>query len=827
MSASTTLYATPLVIPSRSFVGLVWQRLASVWVWALRAAFGCLLAASIWALCQMFAAMPQRAVLQSASLSLQPGQAAVLGRQALAAPAADVQHLRVSRNAAGAWSVQNVSPSRAVEMRRDGHDELLRSMALQSTQHLLVAGQAWWIQERGDELVLEHRGSGRRWLFDGAVLSSAEGQAQPVCSDATISGRLRYAWNTHAPAWLRWPTALHWGGNVACMNYLPAAHLQPSALMLQRRQGQFWLSGPAAETRRVCLDAVDADGCDPGAALYEQSAPLDGVSHLVVGRTRFALQMQGNTLSLRPLRRSGWLHAGAEPPLLAVSGPQAAPGVASRGAALTWQTSARHPWRWPATVPPLLAAALAFAAAVAVAAVAHLRRWGPQPGGGLAMGLSLALAAASGWAYLVGPALGEAWSLALASLALATTVVLPIRTGWAWLSHVLVALMVSAGLALQLQLAAQALDTGGWAYFQKTAAMAAGGLFAAQALAWWLRGQAMPGARLHAPGLVTLEVALVLPAAAALALLALQAFFGAEEGVFGIQPVELTKLALVLLGAHALALRLEWARQGGWRRWSLWLRMVMPVLLFLALGATALLLLDDYSPLLLMAGWLVGATLAWCVAAGSWGAGVLLLLALAGTVQGVLWVQGDGLAWLQAHGFYGDRFAVWLEPLRHPHSGEQVLRAMRVASMGGLGGDALAPAWRVPAVQYDMAPAFFTGRFGVAAAAALLVVQLAYVGSLLMLGWQALMAAGPGDFRRRWGLRLVFFAAWGAAALFTSHLVLSWGTNTGALPVMGQPMPLLSAGSSVIAMLVAPLQMLWLLQPALLRGAATTASPRQ
>jgi cell division protein FtsW len=259
--------------------------------------------------------------------------------------------------------------------------------------------------------------------------------------------------------------------------------------------------------------------------------------------------------------------------------------------------------------------------------------------------------------------------------------------------------------------------------------------------------------------------------------------------------------------------------------------MVMPVVLFLALGATALLLLDDYSPLLLMAGWLAGATLAWCVAAGSWAAGVLVLLALAGAVQGVLWVQGDGLAWLQAHGFYADRFIVWLEPLRHPHSGEQVLRAMRVASQGGWWGDALAPAWRVPAVQYDMAPAFFTGRFGVAAAAALLVVQLAYVGSLLMLGWQALLAAGPGDFRRRWGLRLVFFAAWGAAALFTSHLVLSWGTNTGALPVMGQPMPLLSAGSSVIAMLVAPLQMLWLLQPALLRGAvparATRAAPRQ
>ncbi len=813
--------SAPQLAPSFKQPGWPLPHLAGLGAWLLRAKFAATLGVAIWLLWQMLIALPQRLVLQTATLRLQPGEAVVLGKQALAAPAADRQHLRVSRATDGTWGLQNISPDRALEVRRDGQDTLLRSTAMVSGQRLLLAGDAWAVEAHDPALVLRHVATGKRWVYEGALLQSADSGPAAACSDAGASSRVRHTWNTLAPGWMRWPAAMQWGGSVACLNHLPAAGMEPGALRVQRRAGRYWLQGRADDTRRVCLQGGRGEGCEPGASLYEQTVPLLGVSQLVLGRTGLAADVKGSTLTLRPLWRTGWLDVSAAAPQVAVTGrPGAAPARTASTAppALAWQTARHDTWRWAWAVSPVLAAALVFAAAVAVAVVAHVRRWGLKPAAGLALGLSVAFSAASLWAFSVGSALGEGWSLALVSVAMVSTAVLPVRTGWAWLSHALVALMMAAGLALQLQLAAQSVDTGGWVYFQKTAVMAAGGLFAAQALAWWLHGLGRAGSRLQPPGVVTLELALVVPALAALVLLALQALLGGEEGVFGIQPVELAKLALVLLGAHVLALRMEWARQGGWRRWALWLRMVMPVALFLALGATALLLLNDFSPLLLMMGWLVGATLAWALAAGSWVAALLVVAAVAGAVQGVLWVQGDGLLWLQAHGFYADRFAVWLQPLLHPHSGEQVLRAMKVMAQGGWWGDALAPAWRVPAVQDDMAPAFFAGRFGVAAAGALLVVQLAYVGSLLMLGWQALAAAGPGDFRRRWGLRLVFFASWGAAALFVAHLLLSWGTNTGALPVMGQPMPLISAGGSVIALLIAPLQMLWLLQPALLRG---------
>ena len=42
------------------------------------------------------------------------------------------------------------------------------------------------------------------------------------------------------------------------------------------------------------------------------------------------------------------------------------------------------------------------------------------------------------------------------------------------------------------------------------------------------------------------------------------------------------------------------------------------------------------------------------------------------------------------------------------------------------------------------------------------------------------------------------------AALLGAHFLVSWGTNLGFLPVMGQPMPLLSAGGSHLVLFALP-----------------------
>lgn len=802
----------------------------------LRLAFAGALAAGLWALWSMqmaHLAAPPRRLMQQADLRLLPGQQAVLGRQALAAPAADSQHLRLSRDAQGAWWLANASGHLAVELRRGPQHERLRSVALEPGQRIAAAGDRWLVQSTQPRLQLHAVQGGQVWTYDGATLrrqpgADAPGAVQPACRDAAMSERLRQGWNRWLPTWLSWPAPVSWGGTAACGNRLPSAGLESASMQVIRREGVFWLEAQADAARRVCVANDNAPGCAEAGTLFERAVPLQGVDQVVLGRTVLAVATQGDLINFRTLRRGAWLAADAQPPSVEVQSSASSAATATlapaTATALRWQTEVADPLHWPLPVMPALALALAFAAAVALAALGHLRL-NLRPRHALALGVSVVLSALAMLAFLLGSRVGEALGLGLVSLAVVSVVFLPLRTGWAWLAQALMALMLLAGLAMQWQLGQQSTDSGGWVYFQKTAATGACALFAINAVAWWLYAMQRRCTRLPMPDLLALEIALLAPAAAALVSLALQAMLGGEEGVFGIQPVELAKLALLLLGAHVLALRLEWAGQGGWRSWALWWRMVMPVLLFMALSATALMLLDDYSPLLLLAAWGLGMLLAWCVAAGSWGAAWLLVLALTATVHGVLWVRGDGLAWLQAHGFYGDRFAVWLELLRHPHSGEQVLRAMRVMSQGGLAGDVSAPAWRIPAVQFDMAPAFFTGRFGLMASMVLWGLQLTYVLSLLMLGWRALLAAGPGDHRRRWGLRLMFFAAWGAATIFAAHLVLSWGTNTGGLPVMGQPMPLLSAGGSVIVMLLAPLHLLWLLQPALLLAAQVPIRP--
>ena len=42
------------------------------------------------------------------------------------------------------------------------------------------------------------------------------------------------------------------------------------------------------------------------------------------------------------------------------------------------------------------------------------------------------------------------------------------------------------------------------------------------------------------------------------------------------------------------------------------------------------------------------------------------------------------------------------------------------------------------------------------------------------------------------------------AALLAAHFLMSWGTNLGFLPVMGQPMTLLSAAGSHLLLLLLP-----------------------
>jgi cell division protein FtsW len=108
-------------------------------------------------------------------------------------------------------------------------------------------------------------------------------------------------------------------------------------------------------------------------------------------------------------------------------------------------------------------------------------------------------------------------------------------------------------------------------------------------------------------------------------------------------------------------------------------------------------------------------------------------------------------------------------------------------------------------VENDFTPAFFLSRYGGGAALILAGLQTAFLLLLLTVADRARDWSGRGDYRltaRGW---FAYFTLAGGAALLGAHAVVSWGANLGFLPVMGQPMPLLSAAGSHLVLFVLPI----------------------
>lgn len=804
------------------------------WAGTVRMGFSLVLGLLLWGLWQAMLAAPARLRADVIRLALDPGHHAVLGQHELAAPQAAGQHVYVARVDADRWVLRNLAAAHGAEVRLLGRDRPVRAQALQAGDVLQLGSAVLHVVAADPRLELRREGVDRLWSFDGAVLR--EGQAPgasrvtAACEQGSVGARLRRYWNRWTPSLMAMPTAMTLGGDADCGEQLGVNGLPAGSVWIDWRDGQYWLRATHDSARRVCVSRSPLPhGCAETSTLFEATVDLSQVQKLWVGRSGFSVRLSEDrsVLELRPVGRAGWLPDVG----------QVGSGMASESASGLSVAAHRHDvWRtpampnpkalWPdqvgwlgaaATSPMWTPATAGLVVAAVAAGWARRRGWGLGWPDAAAMGLGLAMAALSGTGYWLGESLGEAWRLVLLSAGCAAVLLLPLRMGWAWVAVLTMTAMGLVGTLLQMVLGLQGQDSGAWGYFSKTASLMAASLWGLWAWAWWLRGLNRVAGHWHWPSMARLEAWISLPVAVALASLALQTVVGSEEGVFGVQPVELAKFALVLLGAHALALRLEWAHHRGWHRWRLWLRFLAPAMLFMAIVALALGLLRDFSPLVLVAAWATGALLAWSVAAGSAGAFALALGALGCAFGAFVWMtHPEGLAWLQAHGFYADRFQVLVDLPRHPHSGEQVHRALQLASLGGADGRPDVAAWRVPAIQDDMLPALLLGRFGHRAGLVLWGLQLLHLFSMAALGWQALRLAGPGDHRRRWLLRMGFFASWGAVALLGGHLLLSWGTVTSALPVMGQPQPLISAGGSIIVLLIAPLHMVWLTMAAAL-----------
>ncbi len=724
-------------------------------------------------------------------LSLAPGESRVVGRAELAARQGDKDHVRLRRDMDGSWWIRNASESREVEVRRAGHDEMLRSQVLTRDLRFSVGG-AWFSVVSLDSGRLELLDDeGVVWSYDGSLIRR-EGNLQKTCSGISSIDSLRRNWNVVAPAFLSLKMPLEFGGLLACDNRVPVTGMAlGAARVMSNKQGQFVLraGNDAMAARKVCVSTI-TDPQETIAPLHDLEMPLNGVSQLVVGRTYYDVALDNSRISLMPRRHVQTYGTGA---------PNAPEGV-------RWLMAEQLVWQWPFAITPWLGASLWLLSVGLGGALIQWRCYGVDSCRALLMAGGTGLGCLGVLSYFLGTSLGVGWTLVLESISVLLMVLIPRRKFMAMLSLGLAALLLAIGLAAQQSLGYGVTETDGLRYFQSSSSVAVAGLSMLFAFVVWLRNN-----RVIDFGFARLEAGLVLVAFSAMSAMFLEVVAGGETGVFGVQPVELAKYALVLLSAHAFALRLAWVRddRGMISSIVLWWRFMLPVAMFLLLLVVSLLLVRDFSPVVLLAAWAFGLLLAWSLASGRALAFVLLVI-LSVMVGVALWwlTISNGLETLGRAGLYSDRLNVWMDPALHPHTGDQFRRAIALAGQGGEYGSDANYAWQVPEIQNDFAPTYFLARFGALGGAVLVSLQVLYLATLLSLGWDSLSGIVHGDFRSSWAGRLRFFALWGGAFMIAGHFVISWGTNLGWLPVMGQPMPFLSAAGSLIAFFVLPLQVM-------------------
>ena len=729
------------------------------------------------------------------SVTLMAGQSVTLGRAELAAPQAAASHLILRRDRAGNWMARNASAGKQVVLQRDGADRRMGTVALRPDQWFQIGSERFTVNAAGErEIALA--GAGHAWRYDGATLRR-DGAAQRPCPGTGFASRAVALWNRAMPHSLTAARPLVFGGNLNCGNRLGIAYLAAGSATVARGKGALLLSNAAGSeaSAPVLLSSRQDEG-----DLAQREESLAGVAALSLGRTRFALTLDGARLRLRPQRHVA-LFTEAR---------------VSLPASVAWEWQQRSSWRIPATGAASVVAALCGLLALAGAFAWQAGRWPFVRDVSLqvrsAAGASLLLVVAGVGALLVqrsGASLGVGVSMLLGWAALWTFLLAGGRPALATCAAIL---LLGAGLLMQLELGLGAMESSWLRHFQKTTALLAIGL----GVGAHLRLRARSGAAIAPQS--WLEWALALLAGVALMALALQVLFGDETGVFDLQPVEFAKLALSTLSAHCLAIGFGWQRATPRALFSVRsLRLAGPALLFAALFGLALLQVDDFSPLILLLVWAMTMALAWSVAARHLKLTALLAGVMCVTVCAIGWLRLAGADQIAHWGFYADRFAVWLDPARHPHTGQQLLLGARAISEGAwwgadhwLGvvalGQAAGGALQIPAVQDDFAPSFFINRHGLLGALALWALQALFLVGLLQTAARAFAASEQArDFRQAWLWRFRCFVLCGGAAFVLGHLLLSWGTNLSIFPIMGQPMSFLSAGGSHLLFFICPL----------------------
>ena len=474
------------------------------------------------------------------------GAPAVIGHAALGQHpgprSAAARHLLVDR-ADAQWRLGNRSLERRVELRTDRFNSVfLQRWALMRGDRLSFDGAELAVMDvDARNLVLRDDVSGREVIWHDGRLEPKDEPLTEVCKPwyARLLARAKWASRT----WLtenKPELALFGiGGGVNCSDRWRVDALPPDAVTVEWQRGRFWLA-PGARRYDVVLYR---GGTKIPETFTDLVTPLDGaagrVDSAILGRTHYRVGAGARQLSLTPTAnidywldlsrvpsdypRKRWIGAGAGAvEWLAGLGERLLPGA---GAAFIAAFAIAGLWRWRrrerSTVTLFYSLAANVPAIFGLWLTALLYRGIGRPDTMLLIGMAWL---AWFWATFL-----MVWSRRALGLA-----------GWLWFGGLSLA---AIGLLTLLQLAAGAENSRWLGLVTRHSLVLAG-------FGWFVcLLTALPVARWQRAliGVFNRELLAVGIAVLLIGLMGLQVVLGGEEGLAGIQPVELVKTVIVIV----------------------------------------------------------------------------------------------------------------------------------------------------------------------------------------------------------------------------------------------------------------------------------------
>jgi cell division protein FtsW len=729
--------------------------------------------------------------------------------QRLGPRSAAERHLAVGRQN-GQWTFGNRAQGRRVLLTTTRFDaRFLERFALAAGDRISFPGvDIEVVSVTADTLVLRQRGTEREAVWDGRLAPKGEPVTE-VCLNVLRRAFAAGKWMSRAWLGPEGPELRLFsiGGGVNCADRWLVKDLAPQAVVVVWQGGRFWLSPGSLRDEMLLFRAGQARGQGFADIVVPLESEFGRVTAIVLGITRYRVEATAERLTLTPIANRdyfyveepdppnrqlrNWIGAGASLSEFLAARPEAFVVAAAAGAGAAGLVFLLWTFRAIARRRAALGSLIHGMVAAGVSVF------------GLGVTAILALGTGNPDQTLLFMAVPLAWFWA--SFNLVWTGRLQGFAGWIWF---LATVLAGIGTVTLFQFGAGAENTRWLGFFSKHAAVLAAfgwgiGLVAAVPERAWRRFWLW---------LFSAEWLFAVLAVLLIGALSLQFFIGGEEGVAGFQPVELVKTVLVVLlgfvGLHIAEARDREVR--AYRRSPL--KFLWPYLrtvgLFFLLVAAMVVGVRDFSPLIIMACVLV----AWLWKVGAWQGDFtrakviwwsirpLILLGIGAVIAAGYFVYQDPS--LLPESFpKKERIIVWAEPRQHPHTGSQVLGSIDLVGEAGWRG---ARAWwgpngrvmTLPAVQNDFITAFYINRFGGLAGLLLLVVEMLFVTVLFMLARGVEDSFGRGDFREQNPALVLSYTLYLLGWMQATHWLISWGNTLGVLPVMGQPMTWLTAGTS-------------------------------